>query len=239
MIPINQVLHGDCLEIMPEFPDNIADLVLTDPPFFLPAEHYQSRVKWQRNFADLSPLKTFWRDVTKEVVRVLKPTGHFIVFSNCDSYPVFYEPMYNHFDKLTSIVWDKKRIGLGYIWRHQHELIIAARWRDSKVNKIKKTFRDVISIEATPSGERQHPVEKPWRLLAELIAPTTLEGDVVIDPFCGSGTTLKAAKMLGRRYIGIDLNANYVDVSFETVKPEINYEGQNIIQTSLLRETSK
>ena len=216
---LNSVYEGDCLDIIPTFPSNSVDLVLTDPPFFMPAQHYQSRMKWQRNYADLSPLKIFWREVTKEVVRVLKPTGHFLTFCNCDSYPVFFEPMYNQFDKLVALVWNKKQVGLGNIWRHQHELIIAARWKESKINVDGKLRADVLSYQPTRSQNRKHPVEKPWELLSELISPITLEGDVVLDPFCGSGTTLKAAKILGRNYIGVDLNANYVDISKDLVEP--------------------
>jgi len=216
-LPLDQILHGDALEFMAGLPANSVDAIITDPPFFMPATHYQSRVSWQRNFADLSPLKVFWTEVTKAAKRVLKKTGHFIVFSNCDSYPVFYEPMYNHFHKLTSIVWNKKHVGLGAIWRHQHELIIAARGEEYKHNQTGRLYADVISIKATRSENRDHPVEKPWQLLRFLIEPTTLEGDVVLDPFCGSGTTLLAAKILKRHFIGVDLNEEYVKIAHRKV----------------------
>lgn len=212
-LPLNQIIEGDSIEIMRNLPRNSVDLVLTDPPFFLPATHYQSRIHYQRNFADLSPLKIFWTKVTEEVQRILKPKGHFITFCNCDSYPVFYEPIYNNFTKLVSIVWNKKRIGLGNIWRHQHELIIAARNEEFKFNNSGKMFSDVISEEATLSEDREHPVEKPWKMLIKLIEPVTLKGDIVLDPFCGSGTTCLAAQILDRQFIGIELNHNYVDIA--------------------------
>jgi len=216
-LPLDQIIHADALKFMCELPNNSVDLVLTDPPFFMPAVHYQSRITYQRNYADLSPLKIFWTEITKAVKRILKETGHFIVFCNCDSYPVFYEPMYNHFHKLTSLVWNKGKIGLGAIWRHQHELIIAARNEDYKHNKTGRMYSDVISVKATPSEQRDHPVEKPWKLLRFLIEPTTLEGDVVLDPFCGSGTTLLAAKILKRKFIGVDLNEEYIKVAHRKV----------------------
>jgi len=209
----NLIIEGDCLEVMKTFPRKSLDLVLTDPPFFLPATHYQSRVQYQRNFADLSPLRVFWSAVTIEVRRILKPNGHFLTFCNCDSYPVFFEPMYNNFTKLVSLVWNKKRIGLGNIWRHQHELIIAARNDDFKFNDTGKMFSDVISEEASLSEDREHPVEKPWKMLVKLIEPVTFKGDVVLDPFCGSGTTCLAAQILDRQFIGIELNHNYVDIA--------------------------
>ena len=212
-LPLNQIIEGDAIEEMKKLPRNSIDLLLTDPPFFMPAEHYQSRIQYQRNFADLSPLRIFWEQVTLEVVRVLKPTGHFITFCNCDSYPVFYIPMYNNFDKLVSLVWNKKRPGLGNIWRHQHELIIAARFSESKYNNDGRLHPDVISEAATLSKDREHPVEKPWEMLRKLIEPTTFENDVVLDPFCGSGTTCQAAKIINRKYIGIDLNTKYCQIA--------------------------
>lgn len=223
-LPINQIICGDALEEMRKLPRNCIDLILTDPPFFTPSVHYQSRVKWQRTFADLSPLKVFWTDVTEEVCRILKKQGHFIVFCNCDSFSVFYEPMYNSFEVTKSLVWNKREIGLGRIWRHQHELIIAARNSDCKFNDKGKLRRDVISVKATRSEKRTHPVEKPIKLLKELIEPTTLEGDVVLDMFCGSGTTLCAAQQLGRKWIGIDLNPNYVDIAQKNISKYTCYE---------------
>jgi len=212
-LPINEVICGDALEVMKTFPKKSIDLVLTDPPFFTPASHYQSRIAWARTFSDLSPLRIFWTEVTKEVVRILKKSGHFITFCNGDSYPVFYEPMFNAFETTKSLVWNKKEAGLGRIWRHQHELLIAARNSDYKFNDDKHLHVDVLSFKATPSTKRSHPIEKPTRLLKELIKPTTLEGDIVLDPFCGSGTTLIASYQLGRRWIGVDLNPKYVDVA--------------------------
>ena len=233
-LPLNEILEGDSVELMKTFPSKSVDLVLTDPPFFLPAQHYQSRIQYQRNFADLSPLRIFWTVVTKEVQRVLKPSGHFITFCNCDSYPVFYEPMYNSFAKLVSLVWNKKRIGLGNIWRHQHELIIAARNEEFKFNDTGHMFSDVISQEATLSEDREHPVEKPWQMLIKLIEPVTLKGDIVLDPFYGSGTTCFAAQVIGRNFIGVDLNANYVDIARKKVhvqqKLEISPTLSEVIQ---------
>ena len=204
----------------------------------MPAQHYQSRKKWQRSFADLSPLKVFWTEITKGAKRVLKDTGHFIVFCNCDSYPVFYEPMYNHFNKLVSLVWDKKHFGMGQIWRRQHELIIAARGENYKFNK-SKTHRDVISEPVISQEKRDHPVEKPWKVLAKLIEPVTYEGDIVLDPFCGSGTTLLAAKILKRHFIGVDLNEEYVKTAHRKVLGISNLDQFQKTRAPTLKELIK
>lgn len=207
-----KLYEDDCFNTFSKLKDNSVDLIITDPPFFMPSSHYQSRMDWQRKFSDLSPLKIFWKEVTKEMVRILKPTGHAFVFCNCDSYPVFYEPMYNHFDKLKSIIWNKTHVGLGRIFRNQHELIIWGRWKEHTYNNDGKLRADVISIPATPSKDRLHPVEKPIELLEELIKPTTNEGDVVFDPFAGGGGLALACKYLNRDCILIEQESEYCDI---------------------------
>lgn len=212
MSAMDKVILGDCLEEMLKLADNSVDCIITDPPFFMPASHYASRINWQRNYGDLTPLKVFWNEVTKQLRRILKDDGHLFVFSNCDSYTVFYEPTYNHFDKIKSIVWDKGKVGLGRIFRNQHELIIWARNDGCRYNNDHKLRADVLTYPVTPPARRSHPVEKPTKLLTELIAPTTFVGDIVFDPFAGSGTTLLAAKQLNRAYLGIEISPDYIEV---------------------------
>lgn len=203
------IYHADCRDVLPTL-DKV-DLVLTDPPFFMPATHYQSRKNWQRSWADTSILSAFW-DVILDAVN-LNPVGHFITFCNAASYPVFYPSMYRRFDYLKSIVWDKGHVGLGRIWRNQHELIIAARWNDSIFNDDGRLRADVLRFNATPSALREHPVEKPTGLLSALIQPTTYERGTVLDPFCGSGTTLRAAKDLNRKAIGVEAEERYCEIA--------------------------
>ncbi|MDE2106348.1 MAG: site-specific DNA-methyltransferase, partial [Patescibacteria group bacterium] len=159
--------------------------------------------------------------VVKELRRILKDDGHLFVFSNCDSYPVFYEPTYNHFDKLKSLVWDKGKVGLGKVFRNQHELIIWARNEGYRFNNDHQLRADVLTFSATPPSKRNHPVEKPVNMLQELIRPTTFEGDIVFDPFAGSGTTLEAARLLNRKAIGIEIAPDYVEIIKKRERQEV------------------
>lgn len=214
-----KLYHGDYLEIMPMIEP--VDLVLTDPPFFMPATHYQSRVGWQRTWGDTSILRVFWEQVTNSFVAKMKDTGHAFIFCNHESYPVFYPVMYSHFSYLKSIVWDKEHIGLGRIWRNQHELIITARWADSLFNNDEKLRADVLRHKATPSRKREHPVEKPASLLSNLIKPTTKEGFIVLDMFFGSGSTAIACERLNRRWIGIEIEKKYCEIAKQRITREI------------------
>jgi DNA modification methylase len=204
---------------MREMDAGSVDTIVTDPPFFMPAEHYQSRKDWGgRRYSDISILKIFWDNILQEATRVLKPTGHLFVFCNCESYPVFYIPTFDKFHKTKSLVWDKTRVGLGHIFRHQHELIIWGRYQDSVYIDDHHLRADVLKFPATLSSDRDHPVEKPEALLMELIEPTTPPGGVVCDLFAGSGTSLSAAKKTGRQFIGFELDPEWHKVAERRVR---------------------
>jgi site-specific DNA-methyltransferase (adenine-specific) len=213
------IYHGNAIDIIPRLPR--PDLILTDPPFFMPAEHYASRSekRW-RSWGDTSVLAGWWERVVEVAVERLRPTGHFLTFCDDESYPVFYPALYRRFDVLAALVWDKGTIGMGSTWRHGHELIIAARWRDSKWTG-GHALSDVLRFSSVPSSDRLHPVDKPVPLLQALIAPTTAPGDVVLDPFLGGGSTLVAAKLLGRRGIGVDIEESYCGVSAGRLAQEV------------------
>jgi len=207
---------ADCLEVLPTLAQ--VDAVIADPPFFCPATHYQSRVKWQRKWADMSILTTWWSVVCDELVRVTSQSGHVLTFCNADSYAAFYPAMYERFDKLVSLVWDKQRPGLGRVWRHQHELIIAAR-KDGAFCPDDGICRgDVLGYKASPSRDREHPVEKPAEMLAELVRAICPIGATVLDPFMGSGTTGVACAQTGRRFIGIEIDPKYFEIACKRIE---------------------
>lgn len=214
------IYHGDCREVLPMLVDRV-DAVVTDPPFFMPATHYQSRINHQRSWSDTSVLAAFWSVVLNSALPLLKPTGHFLTFCNGDSYPVFYPEMYRRFDYLKSLVWDKGHVGLGRIWRNQHELVIAARWDESIFNEDKTLRADVFRFDATPSSDRVHPVEKPVDMLRWLLTPIIPPIGCVLDPFAGSGTTLQAAKSLGVRAIGIEGEERYCEIAAQRCSQEV------------------
>ena len=214
-----RIVTGDCLDVMREMEPASVDAVVTDPPFFTPATHYQSRVKYQRKWADVRVLTHWWGLMCDEMRRVTKPSGHVLAFCNADSYPAFYPPMYDRFDNITCLVWDKDQPGLGRIWRHQHELIIAARNTGSYRLQDGHLRADVLRYKATLSRDREHPVEKPADMLAELVATVCPPGGLVLDPFAGSGTTGQACVMTGREFIGIEIDEAYAEIARRRCAP--------------------
>lgn len=120
-----------------------------------------------------------------------------------------------------SVIWDKLNPGLGWRFRRQHEMVMVAHrsggklaWAadDNAVSNIQAIF---------PPRDRQHPNEKPLDLPARFIAWTTRAGDLVLDPFMGSGTTLRAAQDLGRRAIGIEVDERYCEIAARRLDQQV------------------
>lgn len=202
--------HGDCREVLPSLLRPIAHAVITDPPFFMPAQPYAGRDEaWQRSWADTSILATWWDLMAAMLTPMIMPDGHFLVFCDDSSYPVFYPAMYTRWPNIGCLVWDKGRPGMGTAWRNSSELIIAARGRSAHWSG--GAAGSVLKFPPVPPAVRVHPVDKPEPLLRALIAPSTPVGGLVLDPFAGGGSTLLAARALGRRAIGIEFDERYCE----------------------------
>jgi site-specific DNA-methyltransferase (adenine-specific) len=188
------------------------DTVLTDPPFFMPAQQYAGRTEsWQRAWADTSILATWWELVVQALTSRVREDGHFLSFCDQASYPVFYPAVYSRWPNIACLTWDKAQPGMGSAWRISSELIIAARGRRAFwAGGAKGT---VLRFPPVHHSQRLHPVDKPVSLLAELLAATTPAGGTVLDPFTGGGSTLAAARTLGMRAIGIEAEERYCEIA--------------------------
>lgn len=215
-----QVHNRDCLDFMAELPPSCIDVILTDPPYFAPAVHYQSRISWGRCFGDLSILGQAFFDWCREFKRILKPDGHMLCFCNDEAYPVFYPVAYGYWEFTNALIWDKTRVGLGRGFRHQHEMIIWSANKSAFVNEHCGLHADVLAHPATLTKDRAHPVEKPPALLLELLSVVAREGATVFDPFAGGGSSLVAAHRAGLRWLGCEINADYCQVILRRLAEE-------------------
>lgn len=212
-VAINTLHKGDCLDIMAEMEYNSVDCIVTDPPYFIPAKHYSTRKEFKRNFADLGVMDSWFKVVFKEFKRILKDTGTIYMFCDGQSYPLFYWHTYHFAKSVKPLIWDKMTSINGYGWRHQHEIIM---WAEMpKREKIPTGDGDVIKCRAVKVNDRIHPAQKPIELLKRLIEKSTEEGQIVFDPFAGSGTTIEACKQTNRKYIGVELSDDYYSNGFE------------------------
>ncbi len=213
---VTAVVHlGDAISVLRSMPEASVDAVITDPPYFLPAVHYSVRKGTIRSFADLSMLEYFFRDVFRELTRVLRPTGVMYVFCDGQSYPVFYSLCFERFPKVRPLIWDKQVSINGYAWRHQHEIIMFAEREGAP--KIPTGDGDVIVERAVPIGDREHLAQKPVSVLRRLVRKTKPSG-IVLDPFTGSASTGVAALLEGREFIGIEMSETYHALAEERLR---------------------
>jgi len=115
------------------------------------------------------------------------------------------------------VVWDKKHFGMGTNFRNQHELLIYA--EKGQVNFLRHDIANVLSC-SKPSSE-WHPTEKPVELLSTIISCVTSQGDTVLDPFAGSGSTLVAAKQMGRKSVGIEIDEQHCQNAVKRLSQEV------------------
>ena len=222
-LPINKIIQGDCIDVLQTIPEDSIDLVVADPPYFLPAQHYNTRTQFGRNFADLGLLESLFKQVFNQLKRVVKETGTIYLFCDGQSYPLFFYHLYPFCKKVRPIIWDKLVSINGYSWRHQHEIILFAEMPNAPL--VKTGDGDIIKCRAVPVKKRLHPAQKPEEVIIKLIKKSAVENALVLDPFCGSGTTLVCAKRLGYNWIGIDISPEYVEIAEKRLSQEVRCLG--------------
>lgn len=209
------IYHGDCLEVMPQLA--LCDTsVITDPPYAVPTIVAQNR-QTTRNVGDLSLVEATFRLVFGELGRM---ANRLFVFCDGVSYPVVFRAAYGNWSTAL-IVWNKGRIGMGREFRKSHELVMHAWREDTPIYSDGVGRADILN--ASPVGEeREHPAEKPVALIEQLIPVCAT---TILDPFAGSGSTLIAAKNLGRQAIGIEIEERYCEIAANRLRQSVlNFE---------------
>lgn len=216
------IITGDCLEIMADMPDGCVDAVVTDWPYSSGTRREgQKGVRKSMNrtlddalWFEMDSMTTHgwaWmaRSVAWESVRLMHVGDHALFFIDWRMYPIAYAAIENGGLRLANLlVWDKEMFGMGACFRNQHELIIHAT-RGVGHEPMRRDIPNVIRCAAVRNGE--HPTEKPLLLMETILEPVIAQDGIVLDPFCGSGTTCVAAKKLGRRWIGIEIDPGYAE----------------------------
>lgn len=239
-----RLLHGDCLELMKDIPDNSIDLCLTDPPYGTTA------CKWDT----VIPFEPMW----KELKRIVKDNGAICLFGHelfTAKLKISNQDMYRY-----SLVWQKSKVNrfaqakLRFLNTHE-DIVIFSNGKCSSNSKIKMSYYPQglvkygknVKDTSHKNGHREnrvqlpdyyqewtnypksilkfssasktvHPTQKPVALLEYLIKTYTLENETVLDFTMGSGSTGVAAKNLNRKFIGIEQDDKY----FEIAKSRIN-----------------
>ena len=237
---INKITQGDCLELFKNIPDNSVDMVFADPPFNLNKKYskykdnlsFQEYLDWCKKWINemvrvvkptgcifvhnipkwliyyaqyLNNVATFrhwiaWDAATAPMGKSLQPAHYGILFytketKNSKIYELRYPHKRDRKDGYLLKDYGGKKDGI-----HPFGPLVSDVWTD--ISRIKhKNKRD------------SHPCQLPLHLMDRLILLSTDENDIVLDPFSGTGTTAISAKRLGRKYIGFELDSQYVDIS--------------------------
>ena len=208
---IDQIICGDCLEVMKEIPDKAVDLVLTDPPYgikrdkgFGGAGGFNgkkpiARRQYNDNWDKERPSEFCF----KEILRIGK---NILIFGG--NYFADILPQNKHW-----VVWDKLNTMPTF---GDCELI----WTNAKRNSVKKITYQYNGLFGKEK-RRYHPTQKPVGLIKKLLEIYSKEGDLIFDPFLGSGTTAVACLELNRHFIGIELSPEYCEIAKKRIKPII------------------
>lgn len=214
---LNQIYTGDARELAKDTPDGSIDLLVMDPPYFLPVQTYVGTREngWaRRTLGDLSVIQTYFDVMFAALCPKLKRSGSAYVFCDGQSYPVMYRAMFSHFKYVRPLIWDKVVSYNGYTWRHQHELIA---WGEGyEASRIPTGDGDVLTCRGVLQKDRFHPAEKPVALLRRLINKHAT-AVTVLDPYVGSGSTAIAAKLEGRNWIAFEIDPATADLARQRV----------------------
>lgn len=223
----NIIYNMDCLEVLKQIQDESIDLIVTDPPYpttsrgnagnsggMLQKDINKKGMVFKHNSIDCSVY-------APEFYRVLKDGSHCYVMTNhinlIHMLNTFKE---NGFHFIKSLIWDKGNKIMGQYYMSQFEYILF--FRKGKGKKINKCgTSDILSVPNKKlkgvDGKNLHDTEKPVDLMKILIENSSLEGQIVLEPFAGIGGTCIAASMLNRKYIGCELDENYFKIAQQRI----------------------
>ncbi len=238
-----QLSQLDAVEWLRSLPSDCVDLLVTDPPYESLEKHRAvgttTRLKvsaassnaWFRIFPN-----SRFAELFAEVHRVLKRNSHFYLM--CDPETAFIaKPVAEDagFKFWKPLVWDKRSIGMGYHYRARYEFVLFFEKGKRRLNDL-----GAADILEAPRVRNGYPAEKPVQLLETLIAQSTTPGDLVVDPFMGSGSAGVAALKLARRFLGNDLADESLALTRQRLAEQAGVEGELVsCQPSRARQQTR
>lgn len=207
---LNKIYCMDCLKGLKKLLPNSIDLVVTDPPYGDNCSYGRMHKRIENNENPLLNCSALF-----ELYRVLKRNSNLYNFTNWKHYPflVNFIMGYTKFKIRHLIVWKKGNIGMGYGFRNRYELILVLEKGNPKYAL--NNFSNVQETKVIIHSKKSHPHQKPKELIRKIVEHSSKAGDIVLDPFVGSGTVPVVCKELGRNFIGFEISPRYVRVTNE------------------------
>ena len=258
-LPLDQVIVGDCIEVMNRLPERCVDLIFADPPYNLQLrqELYRPNLTrvdavddaWDKfeSFEAYDQFTIAWLTAAR---RVLKDTGTLWVIGTYHNIFRIGKILQDlGFWILNDIIWIKTNPMpnfRGVRFTNAHETLIWAQKHKGKPYTFNyadlKALNDDLQMRSDwyiplctgkerlrVNGEKAHATQKPEALLTRILLATTKLGDVVLDPFLGTGTTAAVAKRLGRRWIGIERDPQYAVLAERRITEVVPYPPELIM----------
>ncbi len=222
---------GDAIEVMDAMPDGSVDAVLTDPPYSSGGRLETTRAKQARMIRSVKDehwirgdgMSTqgflwFMRLAGAQWRRILTSGGHALAFADWRMAPNLAAALESaDLRQHPTVVWNKTYFGMGHVFRNQYELIVDV----TSGNPRPPQRRDVGNvIDCAPIRSKLHPTEKPQHLLRTLLSVVAAPGQTVLDPFAGSGATLQAAKSMGMKAVGIEIDERWCEAAATRLQQE-------------------
>jgi len=223
---LGKLYCGDALEVLKKLPDESVDLILTDPPYNVSKPGHdivdtrsEARRKIKLDFGEWDHGVVKWRDFIDDFVRLLKPTGVLVMFY--DQLEIGCVGKYlqeEHGFQVRHIgVWVKtnpvpqmRKVK----WQNALEFFLIATKNHGTGHHFNyKLGQSPCYFIHSVSFKHYHPAQKPKPLIEWIMKYWSFQGDLVLDPFAGAGTTLVVAEELGRRWIGIEINEEYCELT--------------------------
>lgn len=224
----NYIKRGDCLELMRELPDNSIDLVVTDPPYKIVSGGCTTKknamtgvlkqgAETTKKGSLFSENDIKFSEWVPEVYRILKDGTHCYIMTNGRNLRDLYNVAFNcGFKYQNLLVWDKGNVTPNRYYMNRCEFIIML--RKGKARSINNMGASTLISIPNIIGKKLHPTEKPVELMKVFVENSSNEHEIVLDPFCGVGSTCIATSMLGRKYIGFELDENYFNIAKERIE---------------------
>jgi site-specific DNA-methyltransferase (adenine-specific) len=227
------IYHGDTLDILSALDiEGGAHAIITDPPYASGARTEADKsssgamlrgVRWASKPIENDQMTTtgfLWlmRQMCYAARPLLVDGGSLLSFIDWRQWPNLVGAVEStNFRVNQMIVWDKESYGLGNGFRSQHELILHASKGTPNIHG--RSTGNVLPYKRDANDD--HPSPKPVSLITRLIGVVTTSGDLIIDPFMGAGSTLRAARNLGRRAIGIEIEERYCEIAARRLSQEV------------------
>lgn len=224
-----EIILGDALELIRTLPDGSVDAIITDPPYGL-EEFSKGRGHARASLGRANHVDDGWDDMEStesvvdqymsEATRVLKKKGNLFQFCSFESIGRLVNTAPSQLYYKTCGVWHKTNpIPINMKIRYVNSVEAWIHWvngaKTGTFNSNGKPVHNFIETGLTPAGEKnhgKHSTQKPLSVMRWAVEVLTDPGDLILDPFAGSGSTLLAAKECGRRSIGVELDENYCQI---------------------------